>query len=162
MLIRCPDCNREVSSLAVSCPQCGRPTATLPPNRRFLLTSYDSIVDASSGLEWYLPKEDRNTGRDLAKLELKLCNTIGPGGHLNWRFPSIAELATLYQKGVGTRNMDPVFRTTGWVFWADLRAESEYFWAFDFQKGTGIKDLDVILGDRLVSETRAFLVRSRK
>lgn len=33
-LRKCPDCDRDVSSLAVSCPNCGRPTptvATAPP-----------------------------------------------------------------------------------------------------------------------------------
>lgn len=31
MLVKCVDCGREISSVAVACPQCGRPAVVVPP-----------------------------------------------------------------------------------------------------------------------------------
>ena len=73
-----------------------------------------------------------------------------------WRMPTIAELRTLYQEGVGKRNMTPLLKTTGWFVWSGETKDSSSAWGFGF--GFGGKGWD----DRDSSQTsRAFAVRSR-
>lgn len=67
------------------------------------------------------------------------------------------ELAGLYRKGAGYRNMTPLLKNTGWYVWAG-DAEN----AFDFNTGISTNDalsLRVFLG--MLRDTRAFAVRSR-
>lgn len=71
------------------------------------------IYDLQTGLEWYVGP-DRDTTWDEARAWVKNL-TVGDGG---WRMPTRAELKTLYKKGVGIRNMDPGFKTTGYWVWS--------------------------------------------
>ena len=48
--------------------------------------------------------------------------------------PMRQELSTLYQKGVGERNMDPTFKTTGYWVWAEP-GDSSSAWSLDFAYG---------------------------
>lgn len=34
MLIKCPECNREISSVAIACPGCGYPINTPPSSKK--------------------------------------------------------------------------------------------------------------------------------
>ncbi len=43
--------------------------------------------------------------------------------------PKRQELHSLYQQGVGDRNMDPAFKTTGWWIWAEPK-DSAAAWSF--------------------------------
>ncbi len=48
--------------------------------------------------------------------------------------PIQQELPTLYQKGIGKRNMDSAFKTTGGAVWAEPRS-SPSAWSFSFNRG---------------------------
>jgi len=88
------------------------------------------IRDPETCLEW-LVGPDVDTDYAAAELWVASLGDVSGGG---WRMPTIAELKTLYQWGVGDRNMDPVFGTTGWFVWGEPRDESSA-WRFDFLDG---------------------------
>ncbi len=69
--------------------------------------------------------------------------------------PTRQELATLYQEGIGERNMDPAFRMTGWWVWAEPR-DSSSAWNFYFARGK-----EFWLNRNLSRNNRVFGVRSR-
>lgn len=71
------------------------------------------IRDPSTGLEW-LEGPDRDTNWKEARAWVDSLARCGAG----WRLPSLAELAGLYRKGSGTRNMRLSFSTTGWYVWS--------------------------------------------
>lgn len=77
---------------------------------RFAVSSEGVITDSKTGLEWILGP-DRDTNYSQAEQWVASFKMAGGG----WRMPTRQELATLYQKGVGQRNMDPAFKITGWV-----------------------------------------------
>ena len=97
--------------------------------RRFLVFSEGVIADSKTGLEWVVGP-DRDTNYEQAKQWVAACRLAGGG----WRMPTRQELSTLYQKGVGERNMDTAFKTTGWWVWAEPR-DSSSAWNFSFYDG---------------------------
>ena len=119
---------------------------------RFSLSSEGVISDSETGLEWVVGP-DKDTNYAQASQWVVSCNTAGGG----WRMPTPEELRTLYQEGIGNRNMDPAFKTTGWWVWTELHGygssaawnfsegHSGYFWDERGYSGYG----------------RAFGVRSR-
>jgi len=109
------------------------------------------IIDFKAGLQWYVGP-DQDTDWDQANAWVKSL-TVGGGG---WRMPTIAELKSLYHKGMGDRNMPPEFKTTGWVVWSNEQQGSSAAWYFGF--GNGYE----LYGERSFSnDGRAFAVRSR-
>ena len=89
------------------------------------------IYDAETGLEW-LVGPDKDTDYAAAELWIASLSDVSGGG---WRMPTVAELRTLYQPGVGSHNIDPAFRTTGWWVWGEpLDASSA--WNFSFNDGS--------------------------
>jgi uncharacterized caspase-like protein len=88
------------------------------------------IYDPRTGLEWYVGPDKNTTWYEAQAWIQKL--TIEGGG---WRMPTIAELKSLYKKGAGTRNMDSVFNTTGWVVWSGETKGSSSAWHFSFNRG---------------------------
>jgi hypothetical protein len=104
-----------------------------------------------TGLEWYAGP-DRNTNWNEAKTWVESLNVAGG----DWRMPTKEELKTLYQKGVGTRNMTPLLKTTGWFVWGEAR-DSSSAWGFFF--GLGYEDWLARGGSH---DGRGFAVRSRK
>jgi hypothetical protein len=112
----------------------------------------DGIVrDTGTGLEWFVgPDRDTRLKEAMAWVEgLR----IGGGG---WRIPTLTELEGLYKKGLGTRNMTPLLKTTGWWVWSsDTRGPNDA-WVYGFYGGGKSYDRrgDASLG-------RAFAVRSR-
>jgi hypothetical protein len=117
---------------------------------RFKVSSDGVITDSTTGLEW-LAGPDRDTYYAQAEQWVAGCNVAGG----NWRMPTRQELATLYQEGVGKRNMDPAFKTTGWWVWAEPR-DSSSAWGFRFNFG-----LETYYGRTWTSDNRVFGVRSR-
>lgn len=119
---------------------------------RFKKDSNGIITDTRTGLEWYVDP-DRDTTWDDAKLWVEGLTVDGG----RWRMPTLDELEGLYKEGVGDRNMDPAFKTSGIHVWSDegISSSSEkYIFLFDvgFELPT---DRDLSGG------ARAFAVRSR-
>ena len=114
--------------------------------------SYENgiVYDEKTNLEWIVGS-DKDTIWDEAKAWVESLSVEGGG----WRMPTRNELASLYQKGFGKRNMDPAFKTTGWHVWAGPRS-SRTAWGFNFTFGI---DGWSYLDDS--STRRGFAVRSR-
>ena len=68
------------------------------------------VKDPNTGLEW-MAGPDRDTNWYEAKSWVQ---SLGSG----WRMPTLDELAGLYKKGAGPRNMTPLLKTTGWWVWS--------------------------------------------
>ncbi|MBI4559497.1 MAG: DUF1566 domain-containing protein [Candidatus Hydrogenedentes bacterium] len=96
---------------------------------RFTVSLEGVIADAQTGLDWIVGP-DRGTNYAHAEQWVAACN-VAAGG---WRMPTQQELRSLYQQGVGERNMDPVFNTTGWLLWAEP-GDSSSAWGFNFGNG---------------------------
>jgi len=117
---------------------------------RFTVSSEGVIADSQTGLEWVVgPNRDTNYAQ--AEQWVAGCNVAGGG----WRMPTRQELASLYQKGVGERNMDPAFKTTGWCVWGEPR-DSSSAWDFPFADGN-----EYSINRTNSRLTRVFAVRSR-
>ncbi len=96
---------------------------------RFEVSSDGVITDSQTKLEWVVGP-DQDTSYTQATQWVDACKVAGGG----WRMPTRAELQSLYQKGVGERNMDPVIKVTGWGLWAEPKDEKTA-WGFDFSVG---------------------------
>lgn len=117
--------------------------------------SYENgiVYDEKTNLEW-VAGPDKHTNWDEAKAWIESLSIEGGG----WRWPTKEELKSLYKKGVGERNMNPLFKTTGWHVWSDQTEGSEAAWYFNFYDG------DYTWGPRggLGFPPRVFAVRSKK
>jgi hypothetical protein len=92
------------------------------------------VYDKNTGLEWFTgPDKDTNWNR--ATKWVKRVQVAGGG----WRMPARKELETLYEKDVGTRNMTPLLKTTGWWVWTGKARGSSSAWAFYLFYG-GLED----------------------
>ena len=109
------------------------------------------IYDPKSGLEWYVGP-DRDINWDEAQSWTSSLK-VGGGG---WRMPTWSELQNLYRAGLGPRNMDPAFKTTGWWVWSGQRRGSVDAWCFYFQFGC-----EYWLDRKISGYFRVFAVRSR-
>lgn len=96
---------------------------------RFAVSSEGIISDSEGGLEWVVGP-DSNTNYTDAE-QWVATNKVAGGG---WRMPTRKEFRTLYMKGIGERNMDPAFKTTGWWVWAEAR-DSSSAWYYNFSNG---------------------------
>jgi hypothetical protein len=110
------------------------------------------VYDKSTGLEWYAGP-DRNTKWNEAKTWVERLNVAGGG----WRMPTTNELKALYQKGVGTRNMTPLLKTTGLYVWSIETKDSSSAWLFSFGNGYMFWH-----GRTFSNNGRGFAVRSRR
>jgi len=109
------------------------------------------VGDTSTGLEWKAGP-DKDTPWDEAKSWVQSLNLDGGG----WRMPTSGESEALYKKGVGSRNMTPLLKTTGWWVWSDETKGSSLARTFNFYNGGRS------WYDRYNSSSgRAFAVRSR-
>ena len=110
------------------------------------------IKDINTGLEWKVGP-DRDTNWNEARSWVQSLTLDGGG----WRMPSLRELAVLYKKEAGFRNMTPLLKTTGWWIWSGEPDDSTKAGAFNFYSNRHG------WGPRSYSSTgRAFAVRSRK
>lgn len=117
---------------------------------RFTASSEGVMTDSLSGLDWIVGP-DRDTNYAQAEQWVAGCNVAGGG----WRMPTLQELATLYQEGLGERNMDPAFKTTGWWVWGGPR-DSSSAWDLRLQ----LRPRELLLPGSPTHD-RVFGVRSR-
>jgi hypothetical protein len=118
---------------------------------RFEVSAEGMITDGQTKLEWVVGP-DKDTNYAQAMQWVASCQVAGGG----WRMPTRMELKTLYQQGVGVRNIDPAFKTTGWWVWAEPR-DSSSAWTFYFNNGNE----EIWRTRDLSSGLRVFGVRSR-
>jgi hypothetical protein len=127
------------------------PYTSASTDKRFLVSSENVILDTKTNLEW-LVGPDRDTNYADAVKWVESCRVAGGG----WRMPTRKDLLELYQKGKGDRNIDPVFKQTGWFVWAEPRDSSSACYVY-FSDGLEF------WGHRNGSyDVRAFGVRSRR
>jgi hypothetical protein len=112
----------------------------------------DVFFDAKTGLEWMVGP-DRDTAFEEAGRWIEGLNAADSG----WRMPSATELAGLYGKGLGPRNLPPDFKTNGWYVWGNEVKGSTSASAFDYM--TGKKSWRT---RSIGANCRAFAVRARR
>jgi hypothetical protein len=117
---------------------------------RFTVSSEGVITDSKTGLEWVVGP-DRDINYTQAEQWAAACKMAGGG----WRMPTWKELKDLYQAGLGKRNMDPAFVTTGWWVWAEPR-DMVTAWHFRF-----LDDIEDFYRRDKSDDFRVFGVRSR-
>jgi hypothetical protein len=116
----------------------------------FEVSADGMITDGQTKLEWVVGP-DKDTNYAQAEQWVAGCQIAGGG----WRMPTRVELKTLYQQGVGVRNIDPAFKTTGWYIWAEPY-DSSSAWDFFYNAGDDNRRFREVSLDR-----RVFGVRSR-
>jgi len=108
------------------------------------------VRDTKTGLDW-IAGPDKETDWFEAKQWVENLTVAGGG----WRMPTLNELKTLYQKGLGTRNMTPLLKTIGWWVWSGETKGSSSARLFPFSSGGRS------LGNRdSFADNRVFAVRS--
>jgi len=127
----------------------------------FIAYANGVVYDKKTGLEWFVGP-DRETDWYEAKEWVESLNVVGGG----WRMPTTEELKTLYQKGVGTRNMTPLLKTTGWRVWSVETGNSSSAWALDLSLVSSLFFDDGIEYPTYRDDTddgaRGFAVRARR
>ena len=106
------------------------------------------VYDSKTNLEW-IAGPGRNMSWDEAKEWAKNLEIDGGG----WRMPTREELETLYQEGMGKRNMTRLLETKDWWVWSAEPDDSLSSSLFDFSRGTR---------DWHSRTPRAYAVRARK
>ncbi len=124
-------------------------TVIKPSSQRFVIESSGIIKDTQTGYEWIVGP-DKDTTWDQADAWAKGLKT----GDKNWRLPYKSEVATLYQKGAGTRNLYPVFQISGWYVWAESENSSNS-WSFYLYDGEPVKYLK-----QTDNQRRAFAIQT--
>lgn len=126
------------------------PSPLLPDrDKRYMAQANGIVTDTNTGLEWVVGP-DRDMTWDEAMSWVQNLKRNGGG----WRMPSIAELKSLYRENVGSRNMTPLLKTTGWSVWSVEAKDVASRLAFLFKFGTV-----VLYGRNYAFEGRAFAVR---
>jgi hypothetical protein len=119
---------------------------------RFIAYNNGIIWDKKTSFEW-ISGPDKDMTWDEAKSWVENLTVDGGG----WRIPTIKELKTLYQEGVGPHNMTPLLKTTGGYIWSsEIKEGSSMAHGFLFD------NIDEHWGFPSVFDKRAFAVRSRK
>jgi hypothetical protein len=143
-----PSPGPQVPMVEAAFPKPAEKNATI----RFSKSAEGIIYDRDTNLEWYVGP-NRDTIWKEAKAWVKSLEGIGGSG---WRLPTRQELESLYQKGLGTRNMDPCFATTTWWVWSGEVKDSLDAWGFSFHRGQESWNRQ-----GYARNVRAFAVRSR-
>lgn len=81
-------------------------------DRHFIKYKNGVVYDTKTGLEWMVGPTDLTW--DQARDWVRDLNMADPG----WRMPRLDELRTLYEKGIGPRNMTPLLNTSVWRIWS--------------------------------------------
>lgn len=105
------------------------PSPEPTPIPRFTKASTGVITDSKTNLQWILGPDNNITYKDGAAW-VQSCRVDGGG----WRMPTREELKTLFEKGLGTKNIDPIFEHSGIVIWAEKKS-SRTAWGFSFVYG---------------------------
>jgi hypothetical protein len=121
-------------------------------DRHFI--SYDNgiVIDSKTGIEW-IAGPDKDTTWDEARSWVDRLTVEGG----DWRMPTREELRSLYEKGIGTRNMTPLLKTTGWWIWSGVKWGISSARVISFYQGL---DYSRPLNDS--GHSRGFAVRFRK
>ena len=130
----------------------GRKQNLIKADRQYVAYPNGIVKDTKTGLEW-LAGPDKFTKIYDARLWVQSLNLDGGG----WRMPTIHELAGLYKKETGSRNMTSLLKTTGWFVWSGETKGSSYARLFYFTSGYG----GWIDRGGYSGYERAFAVRSR-
>ena len=85
-----------------------------PPESKFVVNN-GIVVDIETDREW-IAGPDTDTTWDEAKSWVNKVSVDGGG----WRMPTMFELKSLFQRGMGTRHMTPYLKTTGWFLWINI------------------------------------------
>jgi len=85
-------------------------------DRRFAAYNNGIVLDKKTGLEWYVGPDSDTTWNEAKSCIENLNRDEFLDGY--WKMPTILELKTIYQDGVGRRNMTPLLKTTGWWVWS--------------------------------------------
>ena len=147
----------EVASLPQK-PSYSPPSSTssvTEPDGTYVAYANGIVKDTKTGLEW-IAGPDKDTDWNEAKSWVESLNLDGGG----WRMPTMDELAALYKKGAGSRNMTSLFKTTGWDVWSGETKTSVgavKIWIFGFYEGTRYLDFR---DHSFALYFRAFAVRS--
>ena len=89
------------------------PSGGASSGKRFTETPNGIIADHETGLEWFVGPDKNTTWYEAERWVANL--TLDGGG---CRMPTVAELKGIYEKGVGSRNLNPLFETSGWWIWS--------------------------------------------
>jgi len=81
-------------------------------DRHFVKYKSGVVYDTITGLEWMAGP--LHVTWDQARDWVRDLNMDGSG----WRMPKLDELKTLYEKGIGSRNMTPLLNTSVWRIWS--------------------------------------------
>ena len=136
------------------CRGCGGPLVEklIAERPRFTVDAEGVITDGRTGLEW-LVGPDKDITWDGSERWVERQNAGGG----RWRLPKLNEVGSLYEEGKGTRNMDPVFDTSGWWVWSCETEGAGSAWLFYFNGG------EECSYDRSVANYgRVFAVRTRR
>ena len=109
------------------------------------------VKDTKTGLEWKAGP-DKDTNWNEARSWVQSLKLDGGG----WIMPTMDELAGLYKKGAGPRNMTPFLKTAGWGVWSSKTRGSSDARLFAFYGG-----LRFWIPRGVSRNSRAFAVRSR-
>jgi TolB-like protein/class 3 adenylate cyclase len=93
-------------------------------DERYVFYENGIVYDKKTKLDW-IAGPDTDTTWHEARSWIKNLSVDGGG----WRLPIREEVKTLYKKGAGTNNINPVFKTTGWWVWFTEKWRS-YVWQF--------------------------------
>ena len=118
--------------LVISCGDNAKTTQSVSKNR-FIANNSGVVKDTKTGLEWYAGPDESTTWDGAKRWVASLNKDEFAGG--GWRMPTKEELKTLYQEGVGTRNMTPLLKTTGQLVWSGKTEGSVWAWDFNFRSG---------------------------
>lgn len=100
------------------------PSKVIKRDGIYLAYANGIVKDTKTGLEWKAG-HDRDTDWNQARSWVQSL-----GG--DWRMPTMDELAGIYNKGKGDRNMTPLLKTTGSWVWSGETKDSSDAWNFDF------------------------------
>ena len=118
-------------------------------NMRYKLLNYNIVLDKKTNLEW-LALPDIDTDHYEAEEHIKQLGN-------NWKLPSLKELRTLYQKGLGIYNRTDLLKCSKYWVWSSELYVSSLAWGFVFDDG------DPLSARRGHSNGyRVFAVRSRR
>jgi len=120
---------------------------------RFVKYANGIVLDKKTGLEWFTGP-DKDTTENEAKSWVESLKVDGGG----WRMPTRDDVETLYEKGVGKRNMTPLLKISGWSVWYVDKKYSSSGWYLYFNFG---EDFGFITRSDSYGK-RAFAVRFRK
>ena len=119
---------------------------------RYRVSKEGVISDSQTGLEWF-EGLGKDTNWNIARNWTAGLSVAGGG----WRMPTRGELKTLYEKGMGKGNIDPIFKMSGTWVWSGEPYDSSSAWRFRFDGGEEAQS-----GRDAGFNGRAFGVRSRK